>query len=82
MRRRSHDTRRRQRPIHERVARHVEHSGLTEGQIAEETGWSAKKVHRLLIGKTCIRAEYMEVFARILRKPIEDLFSEPSERAS
>jgi len=61
---------------------HVEYSGLSEEQIAEETKWSIKRVHRILTGATGLRAEDMPVLARVLRKPIADLYAEPPRKSS
>lgn len=63
-----------QRPVHECVHAHVESSGIDYATIAKKTGWSEQRVYRLLAGKTEISAEDMKAFARVLGKPVADLY--------
>lgn len=65
------------RPIHERVRARVELAGLSAADIASQSEWSEQRVQRLLRGSTRILAEDMEIFARILRENISDLYSDP-----
>lgn len=70
-----------ERPIIRHVARHVRRSGLTEEQIAKKARWHAKKVRRLLTGGTELGAVEMQVFARVLKVDVGDLFP-PARRAA
>lgn len=65
------------RPINERVSEHVKRSGLTREGIAAATGWSEKRVQRLLSGDTDLRADDMEELARVLNLPVGALYREP-----
>jgi transcriptional regulator with XRE-family HTH domain len=65
-----------QRPVHERVHGHVESAGLDYATIAKKTGWSEQRVYRLLSGKTLLRAEDMELLAKILKKDVAELYDE------
>jgi transcriptional regulator with XRE-family HTH domain len=53
---------------------------MTEAEIAERSGWSEQRVHRLLHDKTRLLANDIEEFARILRKPIAELYRDPRAR--
>lgn len=63
-----------QKPVHECVAEHVEAAQLSKADIAERTGWSEQRVWRLLTGRTELSAEDMRVFARLVKKPVADLY--------
>jgi len=52
-------------------------ANVSEDQIVDETGWSPKRVRRLLAGQTRLLAEDMEKWARVLRKPVADLYRDP-----
>lgn len=72
------DARRREQARFNRlVADHVESSGLSEEQLAKQTRWSLKRVQRILAGKTYVSALDMATLARVLDKPVGDLFTEP-----
>ena len=72
-----------ERPIIKHVARQVLTSGITKERIAKRTGWSEKKVSRLLTGQTELGAVEMTELARVLGKPIAKLFPpEHSRRAA
>ncbi len=63
-----------QKPIHERVQEHVDAAGLTNADLAKKTGWHELRVWRLLTGRTDISADDMEIFAKVLGKPVADLY--------
>lgn len=69
------------RPLYERVKGHVERSGLGQAQIAHEAGWSEKRLQRLLNGDTNLLAVDMETLARVLRKPVAELYKDPKNPA-
>ena len=72
----------RQPPVHERVHEHVRVAGFTHAQLAEKTGWDEQRVYRVLHGKTRLTAEDMELLARVLKKPVAELYMAPEQRAS
>lgn len=69
-------------PIHERVQEHVDAAGLTNAELAKKTGWHELRVWRLLTGRTEISAEDMEIFAKVLEKPVASLYKSAESRAS
>ena len=69
------------RPIHERVRAHVRLSELTHPQIAKRAGWSEQRLRRLLHDRTHLSAKDMERLARVLRKPVGDLYRLPRRAA-
>lgn len=71
-----------QRPVHERVKAHIASAELTHADLAKKTGWSEQRVYRVLNGKTDLSAEDIELIARILRKPVGDLYRAPVGKAS
>lgn len=71
-----------QKPIHERVQAHVDDAGLSNADLAKKTGWHELRVWRLLTGRTEISAEDMEVFAKVLGKPVADLYKAVDRHAS
>lgn len=69
-------------PIHARVRDHVDAAGLTIADIARRTKWNEMRVWRLLTGRTELGAEDMEVLAKVLEKPVADLYRGIAARAS
>lgn len=61
-------------PIYERLREHVADVGLTITQIAGKTGWKYLRVMRLLNGTTKLSADDMEVFERVLKRPVGRLY--------
>jgi predicted transcriptional regulator len=64
------------------VARQVLASGMTEREIAKKAGWHEKKVRRLLTGDTELGAVEMSALARVLRRPVGELFPPVQRRAA
>jgi hypothetical protein len=62
------------RPLHERVRDHLDHSGLDFVQLAEAMGWSERKAKRKVLGQTRWLAEDIEILADVLEKPIAALY--------
>jgi DNA-binding transcriptional regulator LsrR (DeoR family) len=71
-----------ERTIIKHVARQVLASGLTERQIAKKARWHEKKVRRLLTGDTELGAVEMQALARVLRRPVGELFPPEQRRAA
>lgn len=65
------------RPLHVRVAIRVARSKLPVGVIADRTGWSERRLKRLLLDETHLLAVDMETLARALEMPVGDLYLEP-----
>jgi transcriptional regulator with XRE-family HTH domain len=65
-----------------RVKEHIQEAGLTHAVLAEKTGWDEQRVYRVLNGLTRLTAADMEELARILKKPVADLYRSPGRRAS
>lgn len=63
-----------QKPLNVCVREHVEDVGLSISQIAKKTGWSYLRTMRLLNGDTDISGEDMRVFARVIDRPVGDLY--------
>lgn len=61
-------------PLHERIKERVTAAGFTQGDLAERLGWHEMKVWRVLNGRTALSADDVEIFARLLRVPVGDLY--------
>lgn len=68
-------------PIHECVSEHVEDAGLTKAELARKLGWHYLRTMRLLNGDTELSAQEMADIAKVLRRPVADLYH-PVQRRS
>lgn len=62
------------RPLHERVSDCVVGSGIPAEQIAKQANWQLQKLQRLLRGATKLRGTEIETLAKIIDRPVEDLY--------
>jgi transcriptional regulator with XRE-family HTH domain len=69
-------------PIYVRVSEHVEAEGWTAVDLAKRVGWHPMKAQRVLRGATSLLAEDMELIAKVLKKPVAELFSSPVHKTS
>ena len=69
-----------ERPIHEVVRDHVRAAAITHAELAERTGWSEQRVYRVLAGKTELTAEDMKLLAKIIDKPVAELYQDPEAK--
>ncbi len=60
-------------PIHVRVKSHFDDVEMSFADIATRLDWHERKVVRLLTGKTDIKVDHLEVFAKLLKKAPAEL---------
>jgi transcriptional regulator with XRE-family HTH domain len=65
------------RPLHERVATRVARSRVSIRTLAVRSGWSERRLKRLLRGDTELSAQDMEVLSMAIGVPVGDLYLEP-----
>lgn len=72
----------RSKPIHVRVSEHVAQQGWTATDLASKLEWHPAKAQRVLRGDTSLLAEDMEAIAKVMKKPVGDLFESPKSLAA
>jgi plasmid maintenance system antidote protein VapI len=71
----------RSKPVHVVVGEHVAAQGWSATDLAERLEWHPAKAQRVLRGDTSLLAEDMIAIARVMKKPVAELFESPKSAA-